>query len=159
MDEAVGQWYMRHVQGKLKEGKRSVRQTLAQNDKIIEVFRQHKDGLRMQLLLGDAEERASILRVAFLVRLALAPLPFGIVPQNQTFLKPFLVGSLDQLSAILCRSRTGVAVMCAHFSLLRRRSSVKAIWCSPLAREALAEILPIRCGICDAAALHTYPHH
>jgi hypothetical protein len=64
----ISQMYIRMIQGSLREGKRSHRLELARNDEILEIFRGHKNSLRMQLLTGGAGERGRMLRAAFVVR-------------------------------------------------------------------------------------------
>ena len=51
----------------IEQFKRDQRAMLARNDETLEVFRQNKVQLRMQLLTGTLQERRRILRAAFVV--------------------------------------------------------------------------------------------
>ena len=51
----------------IEQFKRDQRAMLARNDETVEIFRQNKVQLRMQLLTGTLQERRRILRAAFVV--------------------------------------------------------------------------------------------
>ncbi len=71
MDNAVARMFIGGLRRSLEQGRQDARLRLARSDETLEVFRQSKVQLRMQLLTGSMQDRRRILRAAIVVRVYL----------------------------------------------------------------------------------------
>ena len=70
LEHGQARMFIELVRRQVEQGRQGMRARLARTDQIVEIFRQNKAELRMQLLKGSAQDRRQMLRAAIVVRKA-----------------------------------------------------------------------------------------